>query len=811
MPEPTKQTDDTMVRWTGPSKSSEDSMPTGGCGVGLNVWVEEGDILIYFQQSGAFDEHNGFPKLGRLRLTPMLNGTASGGPPEGSANTFPPGMAEFCQTLDTSTGEIEVTWNFGSQSVHATVWASQLNPEFHVEVEGSSEIGWEVRYESWRFQDRVSPGQREGASYFGDRFDIFAYTRYPHDLVRHKDTVTRLELERAGRRSHAVCFYHQNDNNDLAFDKEMDQQGFGEYKEGLYNPQRDLVFGGVLLAEGAEYKAAEYKGTEEGSYLGTPYVAHLLSLTPAERSRVTVLCRTGKHSGADDWLAPILARAAKLDDTMISRDREATHAWWKDFWQRSHVRIEPRDNDGERSRRAREVAKNYRLFRFMLGTNNKGTFPTKFNGGLHTYDSGLVRDVEMDRGLGVDEPQNTRYMDFGPDFRAWGGGSLTQQNQRLVYWPMIKSGDTDLMGPQLDWCVNALPAAELRSQIAWGHAGCSFTEQINNFGIPIGSHFGWNRDPTLGLGEQISQPVNKLYHAQLEFAWMMLMIHRYTGAIKPEYLRFINSATEFYFLHYEYEASVRGRDAYDKDGKLIISPSIALETYRDATNPTEVITGLRSIYEYLLENELADDDTKRHYQERLLHLPEPSAREMDGKTCISPAASWNDVKNCELPQLYPVFPYERLGIGKPHLELARNTWRHGSHDVDCQKGYISWQQTGIFCAHLGLLDEAVRYLFLKLADGGRRFPAYWGPGADWVPDHNWGGCGMIQLQDMLLQTAADSILLLPCWPKEWDVSFKLHAPGNTVVECEYRGASIERLVVTPRSREADVVLPDYLG
>ena len=68
----------------------------------------------------------------------------------------------------------------------------------------------------------------------------------------------------------------------------------------------------------------------------------------------------------------------------------------------------------------------------------------------------------------------------------------------------------------------------------------------------------------------------------------------------------------------------------------------------------------------------------------------------DGIACISPAKFWYKAKNCELSQLYPLFPYERLGVGKPDLELALNTWRHGSHEVACQKGSVSWQQTGIF-------------------------------------------------------------------------------------------------------------------
>ena len=62
----------------------------------------------------------------------------------------------------------------------------------------------------------------------------------------------------------------------------------------------------------------------------------------------------------------------------------------------------------------------------MLGCNRAGEYPTKFNGGLFIYDPGYVREDLADESA---------------DFRMWGGGSHTAQNQRLVYWPMLKSGE----------------------------------------------------------------------------------------------------------------------------------------------------------------------------------------------------------------------------------------------------------------------------------------------------------------------------------------------------------------------------------
>jgi hypothetical protein len=59
---------------------------------------------------------------------------------------------------------------------------------------------------------------------------------------------------------------------------------------------------------------------------------------------------------------------------------------------------------------------------------------------------------------------------------------------------------------------------------------------------------------------------------------------------------------------------------------------------------------------------------------------------------------------------------------------------------------------------------------------------------------------------MLMQCEGDRILLLPAWPKDWDVSFKLHAPKATTVEGVIKDGKIESLKVIPESRRKDVVI-----
>jgi hypothetical protein len=63
---------------------------------------------------------------------------------------------------------------------------------------------------------------------------------------------------------------------------------------------------------------------------------------------------------------------------------------------------------------------------------------------------------------------------------------------------------------------------------------------------------------------------------------------------------------------------------------------------------------------------------------------------------------------------------------------------------------------------------------------------------------------MIGLQEMLMQTDGKKIYLLPAWPKNWDVHFKLHAPYQTTVEATVKDGKITSLKVWPKEREKDV-------
>lgn len=383
---------------------------------------------------------------------------------------------------------------------------------------------------------------------------------------------------------------------------------------------------------------------------------------------------------------------------------------------------------------------------------------------------------------------------------------MTAQNQRLVYFPMLKSGDVELMKPQFDFYLRILRNAELRTETYWDHGGACFTEQIENFGLPNCTEYGWNRPPAFDQGLQYNAWLEYQWDTVLEFCLMVLEAERYTGQDINQYIPLIESCLRFFDEHYQYLAQLRGRKALDENGHLILYPGSACETYKMAYNATSTIAALETVVTRLLELPFRylSEERRKEWSAFRNRIPPISFRECDGHKTISPAVHWERVNNTETPQLYPVFPWGIYGLQKPGLDIAINTYRH---DPDALKfrSYVGWKQYNIFAARLGLRDEAAALTIKKLQDSGRRFPAFWGPGFDWTPDHNWGGSGMIGLQEMLMQANGNEIVLFPAWPRDWDVRFKLHAPYNTTVECELINGEITGMTVMPPERVRDIV------
>jgi hypothetical protein len=739
------------VIWTNQSKNSSESMPCGGGDIGLNVWVEDGNVLFYISRSGTFDENNGFLKLGRfrLKLTPNpLNGN------------------DFKQELKLRDGNIIIEGSDKGIEAKICEWVDVFRPVIHIEVQSNKAIGIEAIYESWRTSDfKLRKAESFANSYKWAPIDsIYCY----------KDEIAF--------QNDGILFYHKNRPKSV-FDITVTQQGLDSVKESLFNPLKNLIFGGVITGNNLQTD-----GTTIEKYIDTDYKGwKLKSKTPSKNHTIAITLHTSKTENIDDWqngLNHTLDEAKKQGKTAQVKTIE----WWNNYWQRSYVFIHPDKKWYDSA--AWQVGRNYQLFRYLLGCNAYGTYPTKFNGGLFTVDPGFTDSTRR----------------FTPDFRNWGGGTFTAQNQRLVYFPMLKNGDFDMMKPQFDFYLGILKNAELRSEVYWGHKGACFTEQMENFGLPNCSEYGWKRPDYFDKGVEYNAWLEYEWDTSLEFSFMILESERYTGQDISEYISLIESCLTFFNEHYQYFAKHRGRKALDEQGHLILYPGSAGETYKMAYNASSTVAALNTVLTRLLElpEKYLNEEKRKEWATMLSRIPPINFRECNGYPTIAPAKLWERVNNTESMQLYPVYPWGIYGVGKRGLDTAINTWKY---DPDAVKfrSHIGWKQDNIFAARLGLTEEAAKLTELKLKDSGRRFPAFWGPGFDWVPDHNWGGSGMIGLQEMLMQTDGQKIILFPAWPKSWDVHFKLCAPYNTTVEGVVKNGKVEMLKVIPESRSKDVV------
>lgn len=422
------------------------------------------------------------------------------------------------------------------------------------------------------------------------------------------------------------------------------------------------------------------------------------------------------------------------------------------------------------------VSQMYHLQRFITACAGRGAFPIKFNGSLFTVPPG---PTESD-----------------PDYRRWGPG-YWWQNTRLPYISLCASGDFDLQRPLFRmYAEELLPLAKNRTRRYFGHDGAYYPECIYFWGPVFSETYGWR---------PFEQRTDKLQESGwhkwewvcgLELSWMMLDYCDHTDDwrfLRRTVLPFTREILQFFEQHYP---------ANDQ-GKLVMHPSQALETWWHCTNAMPELAGCVAITERLLAlpAEFGSAQDRLFWRRLRAKLPPIPCREVDGKRALAPATFYAQKSNIENPELYPVFPFRLFAFNRPHADWALNALAHR-----WDRGHQGWRQDDIFMAYLGLEEDARQSVVDRARnhDRNERFPAFWGPNYDWTPDQDHGGVLMKTLQSMVLQTDGRRIFLLPAWPKDWNVEFKLHAPHQTLIEGAYRNGRMHLLRVTPERRRGDI-------
>ena len=731
------------VIWTTPSRDSLGSMPIGDGSTGLNVWVEESGDLLFLMGRSDTPAHN---KLGRIRIT-------------FSPSLFSNGRS-FRQHLDLYNGRMLI--DAGPLSLQLWMDASRGDPGrsvIRIEGHSSEPVGIEASFEHWRDVKEVStPESRSGDVLLATNDDCIAWWQ---------------------ARKHP---------------------GF----------PGELTIGGLL----------------KGAGLGRAGSRKLASSRPLDQINISVHILADGYDAPTEWLRSVKQQAAESD----AEPHDALWAqhvdWWHKFWERSYIHLEGFG-------RAFVVAQRYAIQRFIFACSSRGYFPALYNGSLFKMDFPAGAHLFL-------APTESH----DPDWRAW-GPQYMGQNTRHQYWPLITTGDVDLVQPLARLLRGHLQASRTLVWETMGHAGALLTE------ISFAEKPNWGPEdlaplPTARRGRRPKDaPDKKFWHLQyhwlsgLEFTSILLDMYLHTrdrGFLTDVVLPCAEQFILFYEQHYQ---------QMDIRGKRRIYPAGTAETYgkarssyykfeqqEDVLNPVTEVSALRYLVGALLE--LSDSEigaqSRARWNRLLLELPDVPLKQSRGRKLLAPGERYSPGILCEVAELYAVWPFRQTACWQANdlLPIARQSYYTRRTSLDGSSDEQNWETggwlpTATYAAVLGLAQEAARLVEMNFADklprfvssgwaadylerpGRLRFPAFWEPHCDEPPDQDHGGNAMNALQSMLLQWDGRRIFLLPAWPENWDVAFKLHAPFNTTVECEYKMGRVRSLKVTPADRAADVV------
>jgi hypothetical protein len=732
------------VKWDSPSKDHNGSMPLGNGDIGVNVWVEENGDICFY-----IGKTDSWGDNGRLLKVGKVRVKCE------PAIVFPD--AKFTQELDLKTGTIKIITrgnvNGKPADIAFDVWVDANNPVIHMDYTSSAALKMKAIVELWRTEKFGLPDAQ-----FSDLMESHT------DAFKMRDTVI-VEPDVIVRETQdKIIWYHHNIKS-AGFDYVNKLQGIAEFC--TENPIMNRTFGALLKGENS-------KRTSDAS----------IETEPALKGKLSVFVLTKHPSDPQRWIKEIEVLESEVEAIPYSERKKAHNKWWNKFWNRSWISAVPSDSLEKTNAEndAFIVSRAYALQRFIDAGAGRGAHPIKFNGSIFTV------------------PPQADGPSGDADYRRWGPG-FWWQNTRLPYLSMCASGDFEMLQPLFKmYGEEIFEICKQRTRKNFGFDGAYFPECMYFWGGQFAIDYGpkpWEerddklQDSRYHKWEWVSGP---------ELVFMMLDYYDYTRDtefLKEKIIPVANEVIKFFNNFY----------TTNEKGKLEMYPSQAVETWWDCTNPMPELSGLYGITKRLmaLPEILTHESDRKIWENAYAKLPEIPLRETPSGPALAPAERFEELRNVENPELYAVFPFRLFGVGNENTEWGRNALEHRWH-----KGAFGWRQDDIFMAYLGLTDKAKNNLVERAGnyDKNSRFPAFWGPNYDWVPDQDHGGVLMKTFQSMLMQTDpySEKVYLFPAWPKEWDVDFKLHAPQNTIIEGTLKNGELTNLKVTPESSRENVVI-----
>ena len=732
------------VQWDSPSTDRSAQMPIGNGNLAAGVYVlENGDLYLLLSKNDALNYCGDLFKTGRVKIS--LN-----------PNPFKKNR-KFSQKLNLKTGSIEIK----TENIDILIWVDAYKPIYHIEINAPKNIEVTVNPEFWERIDHCAFNCMEDST-----------VAPPQDVREDRDG--------------AIIWYY-NVGNQSTFSDDMNYYGVSNLIKTTKDPLKYNIFGNLIDSNQLDLKNGLLKGTNN------KFDIRIYSLTQKEKK-------------SENWITAIQSLSKKRVD--LALDWINHTKYWENFWNRSWIRVS--DNTVPKKKREkfigessgitrREidsgalVSQSYNVFRFLMACQAKGSVPVKFNGGLFTMP--LKYDKET-KSRFISEDGKWRMHE---DERDW-GRRFTFQNQRLLYWPLLMSGDYELIQPFFNYYNDLLPIRKAITQSWFGHKGAYFRENTE----PTGGERDNGRDgkpPRVKPGENKG---NGYYHSfyftsGLETVAMMIDYYEFSEdkSFKDEVLvPFAKEVLLFFDKHYK----------RDNKGKLKLDPAMVLETWWIAINPSPDLAGLKYNLDKLILLDIGGDANLKEWKRLQSEIPKIKIKGIGKNRWIAPAYKYKKNMNAENGLLYPVFPFRLYGKAFGNEQIVINTMKHrGSVDAFDHK---CWSQDQIDWALAGDAKEAQDGLIHRFRHSSKycRFPLYGSAGPDSCPDFDHFGSGSIALQRMLIQEDNGKILLLPAWPSNWDVDFKLHLKGNTTISATVCDGKLEKWTIEPKSREKDVII-----
>lgn len=745
------------VIWNSPSKDASGTMPIGNGDMAANVYaIENGELYLLLSKNDAYNYCGDLFKTGRVKIS--LN-----------PNPFK-GYKSFVQELNINTGAI----NIKNDDTEISVWVDANNPVCHVAVDSSMELEVSVEHDLW------------------DRFDHCVYNTFKNKGEKSEDIDYGTVTQDSVVDTHDGLMWLFNVGDKSVYMNDLKYYNVEYLGEKFSDPFRYNIFGNYVKSDGLFC----YNGKLAGK---------------SKHLDIRIYSLTMKTKDVSEWINGI-KNLANCDDS-YKRAWKRHCKWWKDFWNRSWIvssdsKLPESEREvlyGEHNKGRRQekdvaalISQNYQMFRYFMATQGRGPVPVKFNGGLFTQQLLLSFDDRMKRSGSKDT------LSYGllshPDDRLW-GRRFTFQNQRHLYWPLLGSGDGDLMQPFFDYYFNVLPHRKAVTKEWFGHDGAYLRENIEPTGME--RDCGNTGKPLKAVSGTMAGHYHDMYFTStLELLAMMINYAAYTeddDFVENRLLPYAREAIKFYMNHYD----------KDERGRLVFDPAMVLETFWKAKNPAPDIAGLTYCVQNLLRLGYGNDEDCKLWNRMMALLPEIPLATHDGRQFILPAEEYEYKMNAENGELYPVFPFNLYGKAHGNEEIVINTMNRRT--VKDAFGCACWTQDQIDWAYCGDTINVVEGLKKRfaLASTQCRFPLFGRESPDSCPDFDHLGSGSFAFQRMLVQETSNKIYLFPAWPISWDVDFRIYT-SHGVIECVMKDGKIIKLKTPSSLNRKMLYIPDGL-